>query len=193
MNYLSLFLAAILLSGCTHYSVSNKDLSKPYQANNVKYSEYEEYPINIKADMHCDHSSRIIRCSNKHRLNYTIDVFKERGLILTPADKDENAPLLVLKERTFPDSLVGLSIFFNIFSLGLIPQYNYEKYIVTFKDPENLVEVSKEVKISYMTSWFHMFSDNSDDFKYHHKVDIEKNLISSVLNEANVKSVAFID
>lgn len=190
MKTLSVLFFVILASGCTTYSISNQSLLDPAPTlEKVTTEPFKTLPIHVDASKHCYESSRSGRivyttCSNKNRLKSIVKHFKERGFSVVPAESESDVKVAI-KEVGAGGLITFSTSILNILSLGLVPAYNYEEYIVSFSDPKNDINISKKVRISKAKSWFHMFMfnpDNTEESGWENRA--EQNLIRSVLDEA---------
>lgn len=192
MKFVFISFFVVLLSACTHYSISDAGLLKNSSApGSLKPEELKAFPLAIDADMSC-YSNRagrsiVTKCSNEARLNKIVKLFEERGLSAVPVVDDESAPQISVELESINGFVERVTGLFNILTLGLSPLYHYDDYIVTFKDPNNLVKITKEVRISSHSSWFSLLFTNPDGLQEGTiKYRAENNLIRSVLDDANV-------
>ena len=176
----------LLLTACTHYSVSNVSLlhNEPV----AQPAQTQPFLLNIDADKDC-YSSRVgqsIRttCSNKGRIQKIVAAFKEQGLAARPPQENQPAPTISVKVDSINSFVEYTTGFFNIITLGLSPLYHYDDYIVTYKDAENGVEITDSVRVSSYSGWFSLFMSNPEDLgRGEIKLRAEKNLIRSVVSE----------
>ena len=195
MKILTLTLSLIVLSGCTHITVSDMDLLKETNNQSTKYSknDLQIFPLNIEASLSC-YDSRIgntikTSCSNRNRINSVVDKFKERGLQAVPGDKSQvsSTPHISVIKDEMNGFLEGVTSFFNIITFGLSPLYHYEDYIVTYTDPNTDLVVSKEATVSSTTSWFSLMRSTPKEIEEGNvKYKIEEALIRKVLEEAKL-------
>lgn len=191
LKKISILAMALIISGCTHYSISNQSLlTKPQAVETPK--TLQAFPLNIEASMSC-YETRIghtikKKCSNKGRLKEVVKLFKERGYQATPTE-DKSAPTISVKKESINGFVENLTGFFNIITLGLAPLYHYDDYIVTYNDPKNNVTVSQEVRVSSRSWWVSLFMSNPEGLEGNEiKSRAEENLIRSVLSEAAIQA-----
>ena len=195
VKILTLLFLAMLTSACTTYSISNQNLLDPVPAQEKAVKKpLKTLPIHVKADQHCYESSRSGRivyttCSNKRRLKSIVKHFEERGFNLVLSKDDSDASITI--EEVGAGGFVTFSTsLFNMLTLGLVPSYSYEEYIVSYSDPKKDISISKKVRISKAKSWFHMFMFNPENSEGNWQNRAEQNLIRSVLDEAQLEEAA---
>jgi hypothetical protein len=196
MKIFTLPLLLLILSACTHRSISNPELLKQPNTPQVKYAkeDLQAFPLSIDASQNC-YTTRAAgnmmktSCSNKGRIGTVVNLFKERGLKAIPAEKgkETTSPFISVQIETISSGLEKTTGFFNIISLGLLPMYHYDDYIVTYKDPNTNVDITEEVTITSTTSWFSLFRTMPEELEGGRaKYKVEKNLIRKVLDDAKV-------
>jgi hypothetical protein len=195
MKVLIAVISFILVTGCTHLSVSNTELLAPIEnKGKISTDDLVVYPLEVEASMDC-YTKRVNSqtsrktCSNKYRINNIVESFNENGLKPIPAEKDQgSAKISVIIEPIsgFFEKFTGV---FNIITLGLVPLYHYDDYIVTFEDPKNGVFIEKQARVSSYHSWFSLFMSNPEGLKEQDiKSRTESNLLDSVVKEVSVAS-----
>jgi hypothetical protein len=196
MKIFTLPLLLLILSACTHRSISNPELLKQPNTPQVKYAkkDLKVFPLNVDAAQSCYTSSAGVNatrttCSNKGRLNTITNVFKERGLQAVQAQKGSelSAPNLSVQTDEINWLLERITGLGNIITLGLLPMYHYEDFVVSYKDPTTNVDITEEVTITSTTSWFSLFRTMPEELEGGRaKYKVEKNLIRKVLDDAKV-------
>lgn len=196
MKTFTLPLLLLILSGCTHLSISNPELLKQPNTPAVKYSkkDLKIFPLTVDADQDCYTSSAGVNktkttCSNRTRLNTISSVFNERGLqaVTAPKGKEQSLPKLSVQTDEMNWLLERMTGLGNIITLGLLPMYHYDDYIVTYKDPNTNVDITEEVTITSTTSWFSLFRTMPKELEDGRvKYKVEENLIRKVLDDAKV-------
>ncbi|ASP40151.1 hypothetical protein CHH28_16365 [Bacterioplanes sanyensis] len=184
----------LIASGCTTYSISDQSLLEiPTPQGAYKGDIYQPKALEIDADMQCHVSGRsgnIVRskCSNKERIEFVVNEFKDRGYKVFPSS-DTGSAMIKIEETNTPGMIDSFSLLVNVLSIGFIPFYDYTSYSVTYSDPAEGVEVERDVSFSTTRSWFNVFRSNPDNIEGRNwRKDAEHNLIRKVLSEAGIGS-----
>lgn len=193
MKYLTILAVVLITSGCTTYSITNKDLLlQPVHKLNPSQEPLKVFPVNVEATMSC-YDSRIgnaikTSCSNARRIKEVTKQFNERGL--QPVKPlNESSPTLIVNKDSLNGFLEGVTGFFNIISFGFIPLHHYDDYTVTYTDEANGIDITKTARISSSTSWFSLIYSDLENSDGNWQLRAENNLIRSVLNEVDLNRI----
>lgn len=193
MKKISVVLLSVLFTGCTTYSISNPSLLQPIVVNSQNAApNLVTFPIHVEAspsahDCSSSRSGRITRtrCTNKSRLERISDNFKDRGYRAVLGNQSSQPSILITEEDEGFFIRMGSDLA-NILSLGFIPKFRYDDVTITYTDPKKDILVTKKLRISKAKSWFHLFMSNPDNMEGSWFARAERNLLSSVLDEADV-------
>ena len=192
MKHILALFAVIVISGCTHVSISDPSLLNDLTVKTpIPKEDLKPIMLNVDADMSCtsSQSGNLIRtsCSNANRLHMLSKVFNERGLNAYVSKDETKGPKITLEHDEFNKFFRLITELFNYASLGLLPRYDYDEYTVSYTDAEKAINVSESVKISLTKSWISLFIPNEKGLEgYQMRSIAEKNLVHRVLEHSNV-------
>ncbi|GAB6260370.1 hypothetical protein [Photobacterium sp. R1] len=189
MKKLTLILALLALTGCSHTGISDLSLLDTNGHKNMP-SELKPLPIKVSAATECSSytSGNYIHtyCSNKERLESLVKLFAENGYLIQKS-KNLSDPEITIEKDKSSAFINGTSLTLCLFSLGIIPYYHSDDYIITYNSPSDNVNISKKFTLYTTSTWFNALRSNPEDLtKDELRKKAEENLIRKVLNEANL-------